>query len=261
MILNSTNRVLPSSPSQPSPVGASAFTRQGPTRSGWGLRGTHPLSQSPEVQRSVVNVDKSDDRQRSRCGHRINTVSDMRFVSCRLVSENLPSWYATRQYYGGQNATGHIQALQYAETQRHHKAQIFDEIKQKSNRDLHDSTCDSYCDVMKEKARCQLRLEPIVHERLKAVASRSDLSLNQLVEGILAWAGTNAHYGIPRPREDQSHIETTPVSQVLWFGHDGAVRDEKGEITDIDGPSQISFMLDFRATRAMVDGWEVENGE
>jgi|GEM_PF-2542371 len=114
---------------------------------------------------------------------------------------------------------------------------------------------------MIEKTRCQIRLDPIVHERLKALASGSDLSVNQLVEGILAWAGANAHYGIPRPREDHPLIESAPVSQVVWFGNDGTVRDESGKIADIDGPSQISFMLDFRATRAMVDGWEVEDVE
>jgi len=114
---------------------------------------------------------------------------------------------------------------------------------------------------MKEKARCQIRLDPIVHDRLKALASASDLSLNQLVEGILAWAGANAYSGVPEPREDQSHIETSPESQVVWFGHDGAVRDSKSKLIDIDGPCQICFMLDFRATRAMVDGWEVDDVE
>lgn len=148
-----------------------------------------------------------------------------------------------------------------AETQQCSIEQNLNHSDPKQGAISHDITTGCYSDVMKEKARCQLRLEPIVHERLKAVASRSDLSLNQLVEGILAWAGANAHYGIPQPREDQPQIETTPVSQVVWFGHDGTVRDERGKITDIDGPSQISFMLDFRATRAMVDGWEVEDVE
>ncbi len=120
---------------------------------------------------------------------------------------------------------------------------------------------DGYTDDMKKKARCELRLEPVVHERLKSLAGQCDLSLNQLVEGILAWAGTNAHVGIPKPREDEPVIESDAESHVVWFGHDGTVRDSKGKIVDIDGPGQVCFLLDFRATRAMVDGWEVEHVE
>mgnify|MGYP003630087740 CR=1 FL=1 len=112
---------------------------------------------------------------------------------------------------------------------------------------------------MKEKARCQLRLEPIVHERLKALASTCDLSLNQLVEGILAWAGANAHPGIPKPKPDQPTIDSEPVSQVIWFGNDGFVLDRNGKPIDVNGPGQISFLLDFRATRATIDGWEIED--
>jgi len=98
-----TNR-CPMSPSQPSPVGASAYAVSGPTRSGCGLRGTRPLSPSQEVQRSMASVDKCGGRQRSRVGRRIDTVSRFRFVLYRgasiLPAESLPPV----QYYGGQNA-------------------------------------------------------------------------------------------------------------------------------------------------------------
>lgn len=56
MILQPTTNTGPLSPSQPSPVGASAYASTGPTRSGCGLSGTHPLSPSPEVTRSSSDV-------------------------------------------------------------------------------------------------------------------------------------------------------------------------------------------------------------
>lgn len=110
---------------------------------------------------------------------------------------------------------------------------------------------------MKEKARCQIRLDPMVHERLKTLAGESELSLNQLVEGILAWSVNNAHSGLPCVRENPDVVDTRPTSNVVWFGHDGTERDAKGKLIDItDEPGQICFMLDFRATRATVSGWE-----
>tara|TARA_R110000744_G_C19363452_1_gene561643 strand:+ start:2275 stop:2622 length:348 start_codon:yes stop_codon:yes gene_type:complete len=113
---------------------------------------------------------------------------------------------------------------------------------------------------MKEKARCQIRLDPKVHEQLKSLASKSDLSINQLVEGILAWSVCNAHSGIPSIREDPPLIDTHPATNVVWFGHDGAERDSTGKIIDIHHePGRVCFMLDFRATRATVNGWEVED--
>lgn len=118
----------------------------------------------------------------------------------------------------------------------------------------------SYIDVMNEKTRCQIRLDPAVHERLKTLASGSDLSLNQLVEGILAWSVNNAYSGLPSIREDPPIVDTLSTPNVIWFGHDGAERDENGKIVDIYGePGQVCFMLDFRATRAPVNGWEVGN--
>jgi len=113
---------------------------------------------------------------------------------------------------------------------------------------------------MKEKARCQIRLDPRVHERLKTLAIDSDLSINQLVEGILAWSVNNAHSGLPNVREDPPFVDTSPATNVVWFGHDGAERDEHGKVIDVSAePGQICFMLDFRATRATVNGWEARH--
>lgn len=114
---------------------------------------------------------------------------------------------------------------------------------------------------MKQKARCEVRLDPAVHERIKLLADDCGLSLNQLVEGILAWAGTNAYPGVPTQRLDDATVATDPESHIVWFGHDGMERDPEGHAIGADGDGQISFILDFRATRAMVNGWEVEHGE
>jgi len=252
-------RVRPLSPSQPSPVGASAFARQGPTRSGCGLGGAHPLSPNPEVPRPDLRVDNFGIRQRSRGGFRLNTMSGTRFALFRFVSTSDPKDKPPLQYYGGQNAIRHKPVSAQVETSRHHERQNLVDRTHTCSDITCDIASDGYTDSMKEKAKCQLRLEPAVHERLKALAKRSDLSLNQLAEGILAWAGTNAHTGIPQPRGDELTIESSPASHVVWFGHDGTVRDRKGKIVDIDGPGQICFLLDFRATRAMVDGREVED--
>lgn len=110
------------------------------------------------------------------------------------------------------------------------------------------------------KSRCELRLDPVVHERMKKLADKSGLSMNQLVEGILAWAGANGFPGSPSVDAKQELVKTKPLQQVLWFGHDGLERDESGEVLGPDGSGgQIAFMLDFRATRAMVNGWEVDD--
>ncbi len=60
MTFHTTTKSSPLSPSQPSPVGASAFTPSGPTRSGCGVSGTRPLSPNPEVQRSDQSVHNSE---------------------------------------------------------------------------------------------------------------------------------------------------------------------------------------------------------
>ncbi len=223
------------------------------------MRGAPPLSPSPEVQRLDFNVDKCGGRQRSRAGLRIDTGSNLRFVSFRPVSDSTLRTKPPYQYYGGQNATAQDRTPPQDKTQRHLKEQKSGQSGPKCHAATCDITFGCYSDVMKEKARCQIRLEPIVHERLKALAGECDLSLNQLVEGILAWAGANAHPGIPKPRSDKPTIESDSSSHVVWFGNDGIVRDRKGKPIDINGPGQISFMLDFRAARATVDGWEIEN--
>ncbi len=95
---------------------------------------------------------------------------------------------------------------------------------------------------------------------MKNLADKSGLSMNQLVEGILAWAGSNGHAGSPNVDVKQELIRTKPLPQVLWFGHDGMESDESGESIGPDGSGgQIAFLLDYRATRAMVNGWEVDD--
>lgn len=69
------------------------------------MGGTRPLSPIPEVQRSIANVDKCGVRQRSRADHRMDTVSSLRFVLFRHVSDSILGSNASHQYYGGQNAT------------------------------------------------------------------------------------------------------------------------------------------------------------
>ena len=111
-----------------------------------------------------------------------------------------------------------------------------------------------------KKSRCELRLDPVVHDRMKKLADKSGLSMNQLVEGILAWAGANGYAGSPIVDEQAELIKTTSLPQVLWFGHDGMERDDSGKTVGPDGSGgQIAFMLDYRATRAMVNGWEVDD--
>lgn len=113
---------------------------------------------------------------------------------------------------------------------------------------------------MTQKARCELRLDPVVHTRMKKLADKSGLSMNQLVEGILAWAGTNGYAGSPIVDEQQELIKTKTLPQVLWFGHNGMEYDESGKMLGPDGSGgQIAFMLDYRATRAMVNGWEIDD--
>ena len=250
------------SPSQPSPVGASAYACTGPTRSGCGLRGTHPLSPSPEVQRSMANVDKCGVRQRSRADRRMDTVSSLRFVLFRQISNSVLGSCAPCQYYGGQNATAHPLTSKPTRTQGHHEERINQKYAPNTIGCTLGCIFACYIGAMKEKARCQIRLDPNVHERLKSLAAQSDLSLNQLLEGILAWSANNAHSGYPRPREDPPLVDTHPMSNVVWFGHDGILRDPNGKATELaDEPSQICFLLDFRPSRASVNGWEVEDVE
>jgi len=82
-----TTKNCPLSPSQPSPVGASAYAVTGPTRSGCGVSGTPPLSPSPEVLRSSTKAGIRGGRQRSRAVHRVDIKSASCFVLTRLVSD------------------------------------------------------------------------------------------------------------------------------------------------------------------------------
>jgi len=89
------------SPSQPSSVGASAYASTGPTRSGCGLRGAHPLSPSPEVQRFMIAAVECGVRQRLPAEHHSITHSRIRFVSFHAVSRTVRGLLPPRQYYGG----------------------------------------------------------------------------------------------------------------------------------------------------------------
>jgi len=105
---------------------------------------------------------------------------------------------------------------------------------------------------MSRKARFEFRLDAAVHRRAKQLAEDAGLSMNQLLEGIVTWAVGCGHPGHPVPkRMGSARLIESREGEAVWFGDDGHPDDEGNA-----GDAFVHFVLDFSASRCVVDGWE-----
>ena len=73
-----------------------------------------------------------------------------------------------------------------------------------------------------EKVRLELNFEKEIYEKIKSLADRAELSMNQLLQGITTWAIKNGHAGEPCLKEDgdlgEKEINTVERQGCVWFG-------------------------------------------
>jgi HicB family. len=96
------------------------------------------------------------------------------------------------------------------------------------------------------KTRYELRLDPDLHAKARALADAAGVSMNQLLEGVVAWAVQHGHPGRPILREDHPVIDSAE-GPAVWFGTDG--RDPEDDL-----PGEVVFVLDFSPARAVRTG-------
>lgn len=108
---------------------------------------------------------------------------------------------------------------------------------------------------MARKIRFEARLDEQIHRRLKRLADASGLSMNQLTEGILAWAVAKGHAGRVRPVDvlGGQVMHSDEEDGVVWFGEPGRVADDDEQQPSLVG--RVYFELDYSGSRAVVD-WQ-----
>jgi HicB family len=105
---------------------------------------------------------------------------------------------------------------------------------------------------MKSKSRIELRFDTDLHTSIKGLADESGVSVNQLVQGVMAWAVDNAYPGLPSVGENgPGYVESTDDVGV-WFGTSGY--DDEGNPV---GGGEVVFALDFSSRRSVRKGREV----
>ena len=89
------------------------------------------------------------------------------------------------------------------------------------------------------KARVELRMEKELHEKIVAITSKADISVNQLMNGLAEWACRNVVHGTPIIDYDASGRRIVFLDErkgALFFGKKSKPGDE----------GQVHFVLDFR---------------
>lgn len=102
------------------------------------------------------------------------------------------------------------------------------------------------------KPRFELRLDEALYTQVKSISEEADISMNQLIEGVLRWAMPMAHAGELRVDDDveASRIpyrkgQSVPVQGCVWFG--------VAPWVDDDGPNdgRFLFQLDYSGRSAV----------
>jgi hypothetical protein len=105
------------------------------------------------------------------------------------------------------------------------------------------------------KSRLELRFDPELNERIRSLADKASISVNQLIQGVMRWAVNNAVVGEPY-RDEEGIVRAKGVLGCLFFGREGG-HWEPGEKEDwerhygekIEGhirdTGQLVFSLDF----------------
>ena len=94
-------------------------------------------------------------------------------------------------------------------------------------------------DGMSERQRLEVRLDAEVHDALRVLAKAAGVSANQIAEGVLSWAISRGHAGVPRWTGDPLPIfVASDPAPAVWFGHEGD--------DDLNESGSVNFFLDFR---------------
>ncbi|NNJ26790.1 toxin-antitoxin system HicB family antitoxin [Alienimonas chondri] len=94
----------------------------------------------------------------------------------------------------------------------------------------------------------QVRLDPELHAKVKDLAEQTDISVNQLVQGVLRWAVENAVHGEPEIRPGFQFVNRREVPGCVFFGRTGTWtrEDPEDERTERVGDyGCVFFGLDF----------------
>lgn len=67
-----------------------------------------------------------------------------------------------------------------------------------------------------EKARYELRIDEDLLNKIKAIAEAADISVNQLICGLLEWASRDPHLGEPDKQDDGSFKVRPQAGCVFW---------------------------------------------
>lgn len=104
-----------------------------------------------------------------------------------------------------------------------------------------------------EKARLELRFDVDLFEKVKALADKATVSVNQLLQGLTRWAVKNGHVGEP-VREESGILTARRQPGCLFFGRIGHVYSweeleaynsgDSEEVKKYD-PGALYFTLDF----------------
>lgn len=100
-----------------------------------------------------------------------------------------------------------------------------------------------------EKARIELRIDAELAAKMKKVAEGAEISVNQLVTGILHWAMAKAHVGEPKWDERKTVlVGSEKQAGCLWFGE--TLAGPEGDNPDRKPwRGEVYFKLDFTERR------------
>lgn len=100
------------------------------------------------------------------------------------------------------------------------------------------------------KARFELRFDEDLYAEIKRIADETEISVNQLMQGIARWA---VKYANPREEVtefDPHGIRSKPQPGCVWFGHQVDAHEIPGE-NPIHIDAQVFFHLDFTERRVV----------
>lgn len=99
------------------------------------------------------------------------------------------------------------------------------------------------------KSRFELRFDEDLYADIKRIADETEISVNQLMQGIARWA---VKYANPREEVTEYHpqgIDSKPQPGCVWFGHQAEVCESSEGSFPID--AQVFFHLDFTERRVV----------
>ena len=109
-----------------------------------------------------------------------------------------------------------------------------------------------------------LRIDDEVLGKIKQLADGAEISVNQLIQGLMRWAAQYGHVGEPT-RDDDGILRNKRQSGCIWIGKDGWKPDEldQDEWDPEDPPTkpykgELHLFLDYTERRVLRE--DIESG-